>query len=91
MNKTLTITEAQDRLQDIPDELSRRKKSAAMKVTRKGKPVLAIMQWDQYEGLLETIEIMRDREFLASVRKGIRQDKEGKGIPWEKALKKLAL
>ena len=29
-------------------------------VRRCGKPVLAIMNWDDYEGLMETLEIVKD-------------------------------
>lgn len=44
-----------------------------------------------YESFVETLEILRDRKFMALLRKGIREAAKGKGIPWEKAKKKLGI
>lgn len=91
MNRTISISEAGARLTDISDELARAKKPRAVKVTRGKKPVLAIMPWELYEGLIETLEILRDKEFMNDLRKGIKEADAGKGIPWEKAKKEIGL
>ena len=42
-----------------------------------GKPVLAIMNWDDYEGLMETLEIVKDTEAMESFHR-----RPGKAVRW---------
>ena len=91
MNRTISILDAGARLSDISDELARAKKPRAVKVTREKKPVLAIMSWELYEELIETLEILSDKEFMDDLRIGIKEADEGKGIPWEKVKKEIGL
>ena len=58
-------------------------------MTRRGKPVLAVMPWELYEALIETLEILGDEELLAALRQGIKEAEAGEGIPWEQAKKEL--
>lgn len=66
----------------LPEELEDRK-DGAIAVTRRGKPVLAIMSWDFFEAIYETLEIMGDESLMRSLRQSIKDIKEGKTIPWE--------
>lgn len=91
MNKTINILETGANLADISEEMSKTKKPGTLKVTKGRKPVLAIMPWNLYEGLIETLEILSDKEFMVSLREGIKEADEGKGIPWDKAKKELGL
>ena len=85
--KDLPITEARDGLTSLPDKLSGRHE--AITVTRRGKPVLAILPWEDYEALTETLDIMADKRLIASLRQSIREAKQGKLIPWEQVKRKL--
>lgn len=89
MIKDMPITEARHELTSLPERLA--KEPTAVTVTRRGRPVLAIMPWEFYESLMETLEIMGDEDFMKSLRRGIREAREGKGIPWEKAKRDLGL
>jgi antitoxin YefM len=40
-------------------------------VTRNNEPVLAILPWELYEGIIETMNVMGDAELLAALRQGI--------------------
>jgi len=91
MNRTITIAEAKERLSDISDELSKSKNPVAVKVTHEKKPVLAIMPWEFYEGLIETLEIMKDGKLMGGVRESIKELKDGKTIPWDKMKRELGL
>lgn len=84
MTPTLTISNARNRLLRLPKELARRGQPKALTVTQHGKPVLAILPWEFYDSLVETLEVLGDAEFMASLRKGVQELKEGKGIPLEK-------
>ncbi len=87
--KDLPITEARDELTSLPDKLNASHETVT--VTRHGKPVLAILPWEEYEALVETLEIMSDKDLMAALRQSIKEIKQGKLIPWERAKRKLDL
>ena len=87
--RNLSITEAKNELTSLPERLSESHETVT--VMRRGKPVLAILSWDEYEALVETLEILGDPELMESLRQGIKEAEQGKGIPWESVKKKLRL
>ncbi len=87
--KDLPITEARHELTSLPEKLSEAHETVT--VTRRGKPVLAILPWEEYEALVETLDIMADEDLMASLRQGVKEMKQGKLIPWERAKRKLGL
>lgn len=91
MQATMSITEARDKLTTLPEEFKRDPGMGTITVTRRGKPVLAVMPWELYESLMETLEILGDEELMADLRQGIKEAEEGKGIPWEQVKAELGL
>lgn len=91
MPKMMPIIEARNKLTTLPKTFELDPEIGAVVVTRRGKPVLALMPWELYESLLETLEIMGDENLMAALRQSIREVEEGKGIPWEKAKADLDL
>ena len=87
--RDLPITEAREELTALPGKLSASHETVT--VTRRGKPVLAILPWEEYEALVETLEIMSDKDLMTSLQQGIKEAKQGKLIPWETAKRKLGL
>jgi prevent-host-death family protein len=87
--KDLPITEARDELTTLPDKLHETHETVT--VTRRGKPVLAILPWEEYEALVETLEVLSDEEQMQMLRQSIKEVKQGKLIPWERAKRKLDL
>ncbi len=63
----------------------------ALAITRRGKPVLAVMTWEHYEAILETIEILGDANLMANLHQGITEAKSAQGIDWESAKRELDL
>ncbi|MBU0758956.1 MAG: type II toxin-antitoxin system prevent-host-death family antitoxin [Candidatus Omnitrophica bacterium] len=49
-------------------------------VTKRGKPVAVMMSPDDYEGLLETIEILSDKEVVKRIKQAKKEIKEGKTV-----------
>jgi antitoxin YefM len=76
MPKYLTITEAQQQLPKWPDDLA----AEPAIITKDGKPAIIALSFKQFESLLETIEILSDREFMADLRSGIQQAQRGETI-----------
>ena len=87
----LAMAEARKQLPKLADALEKHPEIGAVKITRHGKPVLAVLSWDLYESVVETMEIMSDPEMMAAFRQGVKEMEEGKGIPWEQVKKELGL
>jgi PHD/YefM family antitoxin component YafN of YafNO toxin-antitoxin module len=87
----MPIIEARRKLATLPEQFKKEPDIKAVAVTRRGKPVLAVMPWGLYEAIVETLEVMGDEELMAALRQSIKEVKEGKVIPWEQAKRKLGL
>lgn len=87
MNTTLTITEARTELLNLPEKLAR---DHAVTITKRGKPIMAILPWDLYDSIIETLEIMSDKELMVVLRQSIKEVEKGKTISWEKVKRELA-
>lgn len=85
------MIEARQKLTKLPEDFERSPESGAITVTRRGKPVLAVLSWDFYESLLETLEIVGDEKLLADLRRGIREVQARKTVAWSKVKKRLHL
>ena len=91
MPLTLPIIEARNKLTTLPEALEREPEIGAVAVTRRGKPVLAVMSWDLYESIVETMEILGDERVMTGLRRGIREIAQGEGIAWTKVKRELGL
>ena len=58
-------------------------------VTKRGKPVAVIMSVDDYEGFLETIDILADKEVVKRIRKSQEEIRKGKTISFEALRRKI--
>ncbi len=90
---TLSMVEARDQLTRLPEQFEQdiedNSTPPVIKVTRHNKPVLAILPWDLYESIMETLEILGDDEQMATLRQGIQEVAESKGKPWKTVKKEL--
>ena len=91
---TLSISEAQREITRLPEQFE--EEPAAVTVTRYGKPVMAILPYDTYkslletiDSLLETIEVLQDEELMAAFRESVKELSEGKGEPLDDVLREL--
>ena len=87
--REIPITEVRDELTSLPEQLTHTHETVT--VTRRGKPVLAILPWEEYEALVETLDVLSDPELMATLRQSLKEVKQGKLIPWERAKRKLGL
>lgn len=90
MQKVLSIVEARNRLTQLPEELER-ENGNAVTITRRGKPVLAVMPYDLYDSIVETLEVMSDPTLMALLRQSIQEADNGKLLEWETVEQELAL
>lgn len=87
MTITVPLTELRPKLPKIMDRLS--KYFDRCIITRRGKPEAVILSEEDYESLLETLEILSDQKLMKSIKKAQEDLRKGKGVPWEKVKKKL--
>jgi len=91
MTKTLPMMEARKQLTSLPETLRHDNEIDVMEITRRGKPVLAVMPWELYDAIAETLEVMGDKELRAQLRQSIEEMDKGKTIPWDVAKRELGL
>ena len=86
----LTITQARRALLDLPEQLAKAP-DKAIRVTRRGRPVLAVMPWELYESIVETLEVLSDPAATAARRASLGDGRKGRVLSHERARKRLGL
>ena len=70
MVKQMSISETRRKITSLEDELSY---DDTISVTNHGKEVFALLRWDTYESIAETLEIISDEEAFTELKDGIAQ------------------
>ncbi len=84
-HSSITLTEASQKLPELVKTLP----SEPMVITQAGKPALVAMSYEHFNSLMETLDLLSDKEFLNQLQLGIKQVNEGETIPLEQAFKEL--
>jgi PHD/YefM family antitoxin component YafN of YafNO toxin-antitoxin module len=82
--KTLKITAAREQLTSIRNKM---RTDETIAVTNRGKRVLALMRWEKYEAIKETLSILEDEDLMNKLRQSIKEAEDGKLIPLEEVEK----
>jgi PHD/YefM family antitoxin component YafN of YafNO toxin-antitoxin module len=91
MPQILSIMEARKQLTSLPETLFHNGQLDVLEITRRGKPVLAVLPWELYEVVSETLEVMGDSELMAQLRQSILEMDSGNLISWQDAKQELGL
>ncbi len=91
MLKTLPMAQARAKLPDLSKTLTRSRRNKTVAITQRGKRVLAVMPWDEYESLIETMEILSDRPLMHRIRRSIKQADAGQFVTLEDVERRLDL
>jgi PHD/YefM family antitoxin component YafN of YafNO toxin-antitoxin module len=76
----MSISETRKRMTSLESDMSY---EDTISVTNHGKEVLAIVRWETYESIAETLDILSDPEGFDDLRTGIAQVEEGKVVDFE--------
>jgi len=87
MVNTITLKELRPGLPEVIKDIDT--KLDRYIITKRGRPIAVMMSPDDYEGLLETIEILSDKETARRIKKAKREIKEGKTISLEDLRRKV--
>ncbi|OGH39061.1 MAG: hypothetical protein A3B44_03105 [Candidatus Levybacteria bacterium RIFCSPLOWO2_01_FULL_38_21] len=80
---TISATNARTKLYDILDEVE--KLSKRITITSHGKAKAVLVNPDELEGIEETLEILKDKRAVASIKKSMEEIKAGKIISFKEA------
>lgn len=58
-------------------------------ITRRGEPEAVILADEDYESLIETLEILSDTRLLKEIKVAEKELRKGKGMTWPRVKKKL--
>lgn len=63
------LTEVRERLSEVVDEVST--EGTEMTITKHGRPVAVILGIEEYESLIETLNILSDPDTMAAIGEGL--------------------
>ena len=86
----LTISEARKALLDLPEKLAQAP-GRAVTITRRGQPVLAILPWEFYVSIIETLDILGDSEMVKALRASLEDLRRGRVVRNAEAQKRLGV
>ena len=78
MSDTLPFSEAKAHLSELADRVER--EHDRILVTRNGRPSFVLLSPDDLESLEETLDILRDEELIASLRRSRQEAADGERL-----------
>ncbi len=71
VDQYISVTQAKNRLLDLVRGLKHRQEVLA--ITRDGIPAAVLLSMEQYDGLMETIDLLTDQKTMRSLKRSLRQ------------------
>lgn len=87
--KTIPITEGRKKLFKIAEEVQ--KPDTYYVFTVGGKPRVVVMSREEFESIMETLEIMSDPKIVKDLKEAEKDFRKGNYVSWEEAKKELGL
>ncbi|MGR3279894.1 type II toxin-antitoxin system Phd/YefM family antitoxin [Acaryochloris marina NIES-2412] len=87
MPKFLTITETRKQLLTLPEQLT----DEPVIITKHGKPAMVALGYEQFESIMETLEVLSDPELMNILRQSLTQADQGETISLDDAIARLGL
>ena len=85
----VSITKARGMLPQLSEQLA--DWGSAIPLTRHGQPIMALMSWELFESIEETLEIMSDPDLMGQLRESIKAAEEGRIRPLEEVASEMGL
>ena len=89
MIKSISIRELRPNISKVMSDI--REKFDRYVINRRGKPEVVMMSVDDYESLLETIEIQSDKDLMGRIKKAEKDIAHGRGKGLDDLHKELGL
>lgn len=89
MVNTISVRELRPKLADVLKAVQSRFDRYI--ITKRGRPEAVLMSVEDYESILETMEIQSDKALMRRIKKAEEEIRNKKGTPLEKVRKELGL
>jgi len=89
MTNTITLKELRPALPRVISRMDSR--FDRFVVTRRGRPVAVMLSAQDYDSLMETIDILADSRAMAGLRKGEEDMRRGRKRPWREIKRSLGV
>lgn len=89
MAKILSFTHARNHLTELLDEVEGHHEHVV--ITRNGRPAAVVLSQDEYDTLIETLEVLADEELLEDLAASERDLTASHTTPWAEVKKELSL
>ena len=86
----LSVTEARERFTSLSDQFAA-SPDLTVQVTKHGRPVMAMLSWDVYESIIETLEIMADPDLMVALRQSAEDLTRGNVVGWDEIKAEMEL
>ena len=77
----IPVTKAKSKLLDIIRKIESSDDTVA--ITKNGVPEAVLLSMNKFEGLVETLEVLSDEKKMKSLRKSIKEAREGKWLDFD--------
>lgn len=81
VDEFVSVSEAKNKLLDLIRRMKHRQEIVA--ITRDGVPSAVLLSMEQFEGFMETIEILSDQKSMRVLRRSLKQAEKGRWVPHE--------
>ena len=81
VDQYVPVTEAKNRLLELIRRL--KMKHEALAITHNGVPAAVLLSMEQYDGLVETIELLADQKAMRSLKRSLKQAQAGRWLSEE--------
>ena len=71
MDAAASLTDTRDRLREIVDSVAT--SGEAFTITKHGRPMAVILSYDEYESLIETLNVYSDADTMAAIEEARRE------------------
>jgi len=82
----IPVTKAKSKLLDIIRKIESSDDTVA--ITKNGVPEAVLLSMSKFEGLVETLEVLSDETAMKSIRKSIKEAREGKWLDFDEVFGK---
>ncbi len=81
VDEFVSVSVAKNKLLDLIRRMKHKQEIFA--ITRDGVPSAVLLSTDQFEGLMETIEILSDQKSMRGIRRSLKQAEKGQWVSHE--------
>ena len=89
LTSAMAIKAAKNRLSRLPRRVN--DCQTVIPITRQGRQVMALMSWETFETLVDTIEILSDPELTSQINESEKAIAEGRTIPFSEVMAELGI